>query len=80
MKEDIILNAPVGDTAEFAYTLDLPDELEARIGDDGSLGIYSPSPALFGPIDTTQDREKILSARRTAPKPTCYSCCLLRSS
>ena len=68
MKEDIILNAPVGDTAEFAYTLDLPDELEARIGDDGSLGIYSPSPALFGTTDTTQDREKILSARRTAPK------------
>lgn len=68
MKEDIILNKPIGDVAEFRYALNLPDELEAKVRDDGSLGIYSPNPTLFGTIGATQDREKILSARQSATK------------
>lgn len=63
-----MLTKPIGDTAEFRYTLNLPDELEAKVRDDGSLGVYSPNPTLFGTIGATQDREKILSARQSAPK------------
>ena len=68
MKEDIILNKPVGDELEFRYKLELPDTLKARIQDDGSLGVFSPDPLLFGNISMGQDREKILSARQTATK------------
>lgn len=68
MKEDIILPKSIGDTAEFTYKLELPDTLEAKIQDDGSLGIFSPNPVLFGKISDDQDQEKILSARKTAAK------------
>lgn len=68
MKEDIILPKPIGDTAEFSYDLQLPDTLEAHIQDDGSLGVFSPNPTLFGTIAQGDDHEKILSARQTAPK------------
>lgn len=67
LKEDIVLENYITDTMEFRYTLDLPEELTARIGSDGSLGIYSPNPMLFGDI-TTDDKEKILSARKTTAK------------
>lgn len=68
MKEDIILPKSIGDTAEFTYKLELPDTLEAKIQDDGSLGVFSPNPVLFGKISDDQDQEKILSARKTAAK------------
>ena len=70
MKEDIILMKPIGDELEFAYDLKLPDTLEAKIQSDGSLGVFSPDPVLFGNISfgDGQDKEKILSARKTAAK------------
>ena len=70
MKEDIILNKPIGDEVEFNYTLNLPSDLKATIQDDGSLGIFSASPALYGNISfgDGQDKEKIMSARQTAAK------------
>lgn len=70
MKEDIVLTKPIGDELEFSYKLNLPDTLTAKIQDDGSLGVFSPNPILFGNISTGngQDKEKILSARKTAAK------------
>lgn len=68
LKEDIILDRYISDTMEFAYTLNLPEDLTAKIGGDGSLGIYSPNPMLFGDMAATDDKEKILSARATTAK------------
>lgn len=70
LKEDIVLTKPIGDTAEFSYKLELPETLEAKIQADGSLGVFSPDPVLFGNISFggDQDKEKILSARQTAAK------------
>ncbi len=70
MKEDIVLTRPIGDEVEFSYRLNLPDTLEAKIQSDGSLGVFSPNPVLFGNISfgDGQDKEKILSARQTATK------------
>lgn len=70
MKEDIVLTKPMGDEVEFSYKLNLPDTLEAKIQADGSLGVFSPDPVLFGNISYGggQDKEKILSAQKTAAK------------
>jgi hypothetical protein len=70
MKEDIILSKPMGDSLTFAYKLNLPDTLTAKLLDDGSLGIYSADPTLFGvsSFGTDGDVEKVLNAQKTAPK------------
>lgn len=71
VKEDIILNTPRGDELSFAYELDLPETLEARlIEETGELGIYSADPVLFGDISfgSEEDEEKVQNARLTAPK------------
>lgn len=70
MKEDIVLDRPIGDEPTFAYKLNLPNTLEAKIQSDGSLGVFSPDPILFGDISFggDSDKEKILSARQTATK------------
>lgn len=70
MKEDIVLDRPIGDAPTFAYKLNLPNTLEAKIQSDGSLGVFSPDPILFGDISFggDSDKEKILSARQTATK------------
>lgn len=70
MKEDIVLSRNIGDRLIFRYDLKLPETLQAKILDDGSLGIYSADPTLFGNISfgTDTDRAKIENARLTAPK------------
>jgi hypothetical protein len=70
MKEDIVLSHNIGNALEFRYRLNLPDTLEAKILDDGSVGIYSADPTLFGKVSfgSDMDREKLESARRTAVK------------
>lgn len=70
MKEDIVLDRPIGDELDYSYKLNLPEELTAKIQSDGSLGVFSPDPVLFGNISMSgdQDKEKILSARQTAAK------------
>lgn len=71
VKEDIILEKPRGDELSFAYELDIPETLEARlIEETGELGIYSADPVLFGDISfgTAEDEEKVQNARQTAPK------------
>ncbi len=70
MKEDIVLSHNIGDSLHFSYKLNLPSTLEAKIQDDGSVGIFSADPALFGDIsygDNT-DQVKIESARQHATK------------
>ncbi len=69
MKEDIILNAPVGDEVAYRYTLALSKDLEAKILDNGDIGIYGINPALYSAQTSTDaDAEKLRTARETAPK------------
>ncbi len=70
MKEDIILPKFIGKEPEFAYTLSLPKTLQAKILDDGSVGIFSADPVLFGKISTASDMdaEKLKSAREQGEK------------
>lgn len=71
IKEDIVLENYQGDTKSFEYELSLPDALEARIENDGSLGIYGPeTAALLGEVSTASDQDAALlqKARQNAEK------------
>lgn len=71
IKEDVILQKkPNYDELSLDYKLELPNTLEARLLDDGSLGIYSADPSLFGNITfgSDADREKVESARANGEK------------
>lgn len=71
IKEDIILDKYQGDQLEFKYQIVLPDELEARIEGDGSLGFYGPSENyLMGNISTgsKKDEQLFQKARKNAEK------------
>lgn len=70
-KEDIILEKFAGDELSFAYDMELPDELEARLEDDGSLGVYGPGEnALYGSVSTGSEKDQALleKARQKAAK------------
>lgn len=60
MKEDIIVNSYQGDSLTFSYELSLPNGTEARMEQDGSVGIYSVDPALLGDITTGTEADATL--------------------
>lgn len=70
LKEDIVLNESEGDALSFSYKLQLPESLEARTLDDGSIGVYSADTTLFGSISfgSDADREKVENARKLSDK------------
>lgn len=70
IKEDVILSKPVGDKIDLTYKLELPEELEARLMPNGSLGIYSADSTLFGNITfgSDKDRELVEKSRRSSDK------------
>lgn len=70
LKEDIIIPKNQGSEMNFDFTLRLPSGVEARLDDDGNIGIYSSDPALFGSINysTDEDRIRVEHAREAAAK------------
>jgi hypothetical protein len=70
IKEDIVLNKNIGDNLQFSYKLELPNTLEAKLGEDGSIGIYSADPTLYSNMSyaADADRLKVESARESAQK------------
>lgn len=69
LKEDIVLTKLLKDSVSYSYNLDLPKTLEARLRDDGSVGVFSADPALFAATASEQmDQAKLDSARETADK------------
>lgn len=70
LKEDIVLEKYIGDTLRYGYELDLPDSLEARLLDDGSIGVYSANPALYGDItfSSDEDRARVMEGRKEGVK------------
>lgn len=71
VKEDILLNKSDGDDATFTYSLDLGDNLAARVESDGSIGIYG-NTLLSGTVSTGSDADAALlaKARKNAAKTT----------
>lgn len=60
LKEDIILPQFTKDELSFAFDLELPSGLEARLEKSGEIGIYSADSALFGNISYGNDNDKEL--------------------
>jgi len=58
VKEDIMFTeAPSSDELTFAYDVELPDGLEIRLENDGSLGVYGVQSALLGSVSTGSDAD-----------------------
>jgi hypothetical protein len=72
LKEDIVVPEVRSDTMQFEYTMTLPDSLVARLRPDGSIGVFSADPSLFGDIiyGTDADKANVALARRKAEKNT----------
>jgi len=70
IKEDIIVPEFQGDKLEYSYKLELPKELEARLTDDGGLGVYSADPTFFGNVSygSPEDETNIRNARLNGEK------------
>jgi hypothetical protein len=71
LKEDIVLEkAPAADRVQFDYSLNLPEGVEVRLDQDGSVGFYSATPELYGDISygSGNDFEMVRKARVAAPK------------
>ncbi len=71
-KEDIILNSYFKDSLSYTYELDLMPGTEARLEDDGSVGVYGVSPALLGNVSAAneKDQELLEKARQNSVKNT----------
>jgi len=72
VKEDIILEKFSQKSLDFAYDLKLPDNTEARIEKDGSVGVYGASSALLGNVSTGSESDQALlqKARENSKKTT----------
>jgi hypothetical protein len=70
LKEDIVLSKYISETVRYSYDLQLPETLQAKLLDDGSVGIYSGNPALYGNISfsSDQDKARVIEARKTSSK------------
>ncbi len=70
IKEDIIVNKSTTDEMSFNYKLNLGEALDAKLLDDGSLGIYSADPALYSNITfgSEADRELIDKVKAKSEK------------
>jgi len=70
LKEDIVLAKNTSDSLSYSYTLKLPETLEARAEKDGSIGVYSADPALFGNISfgSDEDKARVMEGRKNGHK------------
>ena len=61
LKEDILLSsAPSGGKLSRSWTLDLGTKLVAKMMSNGSVGIYSADPVLFGEFQSTDEKSQKL--------------------
>ena len=70
LQEDVIYDKAPKTAVSLRYRLSLPSSLAARMMPNGSLGIYSGDPALFGNISygSPADQLKVAEARQHAVK------------
>lgn len=69
-KEDIILDYFQGDRFTYAYDIELPENTEMKLEQDGSIAVYGVRAELLGNVSTgTPEDEKLLAeARANADK------------
>lgn len=71
IKEDIILQSSTSDERTFEYSLDLGNNLEAKLESDGSLGIYGNTLASSDITTVTDSDTQLLEKlRKNAKKDT----------
>lgn len=70
LKEDIIVPEYRKDELSYKFTLRLPAGVEAKLDDQGNIGIYSSDSSLFGDISygSDEDRAKVENARQNGEK------------
>jgi hypothetical protein len=70
IKEDILLDSAPLDRMQYDYKLTLDDGLEAKLGSNGEVNVFSADPALFGNItySSDADRARVENARKNADK------------
>ena len=70
MKEDIILHSFQGDALEFSYHVTLPADTEARMSDDGSVGVYGLDKVLLSAVSSgnESDTQLLAKAKQKAEK------------
>lgn len=70
LKEDIILPTFQGDSLDYTFELVLPTGVEARLDEQGNIGIYSADTTLYGNISfgSDKDQELIDKARENGQK------------
>ncbi len=70
IKEDIVLEKTKTDRLAFEYELDLANGLEARLEDNGSIGIYGTSLPINGNVATgsEKDAQLLQKTRENAKK------------
>jgi N-acetylneuraminic acid mutarotase len=70
LREDVVINHKTGDSQTLSYKLNLPKYLQAKMLPNGSIGIYSASPNLYGHINysSSNDQQVIERARLNSPK------------
>lgn len=71
VKENILLAKSPGKSQTFSYKLDLGDNFEARIENDGGIGVYG-NTTFSGNVSTGNDSDALLlqKARQNAKKDT----------
>jgi len=70
IKEDIVLEEYISDYVSYEYILELPSGLEARLENDGSIGVYGVSPLLLGnaTASSESDAQLLEDARKNGQK------------
>lgn len=70
VKEDIIVPNYTKDELSFAFDLELPVGIEARLEQNGDIGIYSADSALFGNVSygSDSDRQLVEKAKANSTK------------
>ncbi len=65
IKEDIILSKAPGNTFTRSWKFDLGTKLEAKLLPNGSIGIFSADPSLFGDITISDEKsQKLIDVAR----------------
>lgn len=70
LKEDIVLPEYIKDELDYTFEMILPVGAEARLDEQGNIGIYTADSSLFGNMTygSDEDRERVEKARDKAEK------------
>ncbi|MBI4034472.1 hypothetical protein HY380_01080 [Candidatus Saccharibacteria bacterium] len=66
LKEDIVMTKATANDYQFSWRLELGDKLSAKLQPDGSVGIFSASPYLYGDIQISDDKSRSLIEKARA--------------